>query len=100
MSKVTKNEDGTYSATYPLDYNGYVTVARPAERVRADQVQAGDILLLDGYISQITLVTPMNLNGPREAVNPWTVLHIAGAVNIVRFPHEVVTVLRFPAVSS
>lgn len=88
-------EARTYTDTYPLDFNGYVTVSRPFERITADEVQAGDLLVLDSGLSRVTAVTEYNVgaaNGDR--LLNWPILHIAGATNIIRFPHEVVTVLR------
>lgn len=78
----------------PTRINGNgIAVSQRAERVLAEDVQAGDILLLDGYVSKVTGVNPMNLSWRGQSAD-WAVLHITGQTNIVRFPHETVSVIR------
>ena len=77
-----------YTREIPLGFNGYVTVAQPAQRMPASEIRAGDVLLLDGYVSAVQAVRTYHL-----APN-WPLLHIAGDVNVARFPHELVSVIR------
>lgn len=77
-----------YTREIPLGFNGYVVVAQPALRMPASEVKPGDVLVLDGYVSAVRDVRTYNL----AATGP--VLHIAGDVNIVRYPFELVSVIR------
>lgn len=78
----------TYSDDYPLDYNGYAVVSRPFIRIRADEIQPRDLLILDSGLSRVTAVTHHRLD------NAVTVVHVTGPTNVVRATHEIVTVLR------
>lgn len=70
------------------DFNGYVAIARPALRLRAQDVQVGDVLLLDGYVTRVDEIdrekTPCGCD----------VFHFKGALNVFRGWHETVSVIR------
>ncbi len=74
----------------PLDFNGYVTVAKPATRIPAIEVRPGDILILDSYVSRVNTVDRIDVQPPYGAWACW----IKGDINIIRFGHELVSVLR------
>lgn len=65
------------------------------ETCTADQLVAGDVLVVPGYVVTVTAVRPFNLVSPIATALPaqqWTALHIShGAGGFVRFPHEPVT---------
>lgn len=83
-------QQGDYgSRPYPIRWNGYAFGAPPAEWMTADQVKPGDVLLLDGYVSTVQAVRPIPLGSPN-----WHALHITGDINIIRFAHERLSVLR------
>jgi hypothetical protein len=100
----------TYTREIPLGFNGYVTVAQPSQRITAAELQAGDTLILDGYVSRVSGIRPLDLFTGRDltvkhpghsvvevltaATREWPVLHISGDVNVIRFPHELVSVIR------
>jgi hypothetical protein len=74
--------------TYPVDFNGYVVVARPLLKITANQVKAGDLVITDGYISKIHSVNSVAIAGHGDGIE------LNGELNMIRFPHEIVTVLR------
>lgn len=96
----------------PMDDNGYVPVARPALVIPAVQVQEGDILLLDVYVSRVSRVDLVSLGDGRDlrVMFPYDsveeiarrtsgtvlspMLWIKGDQNVARFPHELVRVIR------
>lgn len=110
--------EARYVREIPMDFNGYVPVARAVAPMPAVEVRPGDILVLAGYISRVDRVRAIDLSTGRDfaTIDPglsvaevfakyssgggpqwpvrWPVLHITGDVNIIRFPHEVVSVLR------
>lgn len=105
--------EARFGRKIPLDVvNGYYPAARPAVRVPAVEVQPGDILVLDGYVSRVSYVNVRDLarGGDLAVEHPglsvpeivakyaggprWPVLHITGDVNIVRGPRELVSVIR------
>lgn len=87
-------KQGDYgSRPYPIRWNGYAFGATPAEWMTADQVKPGDVLLLDGYVSTVQAVRPILRGFPN-----WEAMHITGDINIIRFPHERLSVLRTYAV--
>jgi hypothetical protein len=73
----------------PQAFNGYVTVARPAERIMAKDVRVGDVLLVDGYVTQVAYITPIT-----TAPMGCTGFHFAGTLNVIRGWHELVSVIR------
>ena len=83
------------AAAYPLDHNGYVPVSRPPLRIPAAEVQPGDVLIADGYITTVSNVRRLFVSPVAgQGEGRWYALHITGHTNIVRFPHETVTVVR------
>lgn len=74
----------------PLDFNGYVSVARPAATIPASDVKVGDLLILTGYVSRVTAITRREVKGNGYG------LHFSGSINIIRFPHEYVSVIHDP----
>lgn len=92
-------ETTRYVREIPLNFNGYAAVAARAEQIPASDVRAGDVLLLDGYVSLVSdvrLLDLANRNGApiNTSEGRWAVLHIQGDLNIVRFPQELLSVLR------
>lgn len=99
-----------FTREVPMDFNGYVPVARQAVRILAVFIEPGDTLLLDGHISRVTHVNVRDLGTGKHLLNPgmtvpeivatyasgprWPVLHITGDYNIIRGPHELVSVIR------
>jgi hypothetical protein len=78
-----------YDLAVPMDFNGYAPVARPAIRLTAAEVQVGDILLLDSFVTKVTAIEKKILMAPS-----WYALHIQGSYSIIRFPHETLSVIR------
>lgn len=103
--------EARYVREVPMDFNGYVTVGRPALTIPAVQVQEGDILLLDVYVSRVTRVDVVSLRSGRDlrvefplltveeivqrtSCTRSPMLWIKGDQNVARFPHEIVRVIR------
>jgi hypothetical protein len=90
----------------------YGPTAQAALRIPAALVIPGDVLIVEAYVSLVSRVSVRDLSTgadlgvtyPASTVseilelarnaNQWPVLHIAGDVNVIRFPHELVSVLR------
>lgn len=79
----------------PLSSNGYAGVATPALRIPAREVKAGDILLLEDCVSLVHTVDAIDIQPPYQSMAVW----LRGDLNIIRFPHEMVSVLRRPTLS-
>lgn len=77
-----------HTTAVPTNFNGWVETPRMAELVRADEVRAGDILLLDTCVSRVHGIRTVVLAGHGPAVK------IDGQYNTVRFPWEYVRVIR------
>jgi hypothetical protein len=86
----------TPSTETPSAFRLFPAKGAAARRIMAQEVERGDLLLLDGFISAVTGVNELVLAYPHhpQATSNWRVLHITGSVNIVRFPHEYVSVIR------
>lgn len=96
---LTKEERDAKVATWtreiPLASNGYAPVAQCATTIPASEVRVGDVLMLDRYVSRVTHVQQLGLTGRfGETLPAWHAMHILGDVNILRFPHELVSVIR------
>jgi hypothetical protein len=80
-----------HTATYPVDFNGYANVARPPLHIPASEVEVGDVVVVDGWLSKVVAIDRYQLG-----TTGIRCVHIQGPLNLVRAAYEPVTVLRSP----